>query len=129
MMVEASCRTKLTTDHWKITAPEAGTMNSLRIEFERPLGHALALKYIFIRESLGEVLEGEAVLVEGDRIWMFTPYKPWSAGRYTMTISPLLEDAAGNNFNNPFDIDLSVSERINSDEPLTMEFVVSKASN
>ncbi len=49
-------------------------------------------------------------MTNGDRTWTFYPDKPWTAGHYTLQISPYLEDPAGNNFNNAFDVDLSVSE-------------------
>ncbi len=66
---------------------------------------------------------------DNDRTWAFYPDKPWTGGHYALQISPYLEDPAGNNFNNPFDIDLSVAKRVDSDEPIVISFVVKAEMN
>ena len=66
---------------------------------------------------------------DNDRTWVFYPDKPWTGGHYALQISPYLEDPAGNNFNNPFDIDLSVAKRVDSDEPIVISFVVKAEMN
>lgn len=117
-------RATLTAENWKIAEPQAGTKNPLVVQFDKPLDHALLLKYISVTHPLTGTVDGEAVLTQGDQVWKFTPDKPWGFDDYALEISPYLEDVAGNNFNNPFDIDLSVSGRVNSSEPVRVEFTV-----
>jgi hypothetical protein len=55
-------------------------------------------------------------------LWRFTPDKPWPEDRYFVEVDPRLEDVAGNNFNNAFDIDLSTESRVNSSEVVRYSF-------
>ena len=119
-------RATLTAENWKIAEPQAGTKNPVVVQFDKPLDHALLLKYISVTHPLMGMVDGEAVLTQGDRVWIFTPNNPWTFGRYTLEICPYMEDVAGNNFNNPFDIDLSVSGRVNSSEAVAVEFTVNE---
>ena len=129
IVVKDPDRTILNSSTWKITPPDAGSKDPLMVQFENPLDHVLTLKYIAVTDVLTGPLEGEASLIQGDKVWTFTPRKPWSSGSYTLTVSPYLEDPAGNNFNNPFDVDLSESERVNSGEVITVEFIVKETLN
>ena len=43
----------------------------------------------------------------GERVWTFTPERPWSAGRYTLRVAGELEDVAGNSLRRLFDTDLT----------------------
>ena len=99
------------------------------VQFPKPLDHALALKYIVVTDAFNNIIPGKSAVTNGDRTWKFYPDKPWTAGHYTLQISPYLEDPAGNNFNNAFDVDLSVSRRVNSDEPIVMSFVAKNEMN
>ncbi len=120
---KAADRKTLSTERWVISEPAAGTRDPLRIMFDRPLDHVLVMKFISIAD-----VEGTASLDTGDRVWSFLPHNVWTAGRHSLIISPLLEDLAGNNFNNPFDIDLVSSKRVNSEEPVIMGFFVKQGN-
>lgn len=122
IFIKDADRTVLAINHWTIIAPLAGTKYPLIIRFDKPLDHALALKYISVTHPSLGIIDGVAALKQDDQLWVFTPDNPWTAGSYALQISPYLEDPAGNNFNNPFDVDLSVSARINSEEPITLVF-------
>ena len=39
--------------------------------------------------------------------WSFTPQRRWSAGRYALVVSTILEDRAGNSIRLPFEVDLN----------------------
>ncbi len=121
-------REKLSSQDWKIMEPEASSKSPLVVQFPKPLDHALAVKYIVVTDSFNNVMEGKTIM-DDDRTWAFYPDKPWAGGNYTLQISPYLEDPAGNNFNNPFDVDLSVAKRVNSDEPIVISFVVKQEMN
>ena len=129
IVVTAPEREKLSSQYWKVIAPEASAKGPLVLQFPRPVDHALAIKYIVITDSFNNVLEGKTMMGDDDRTWAFYPDKPWTGGHYALQISPYLEDPAGNNFNNPFDIDLSVAKRVDSDEPIVISFVVKQEMN
>ena len=107
---------------WNVSAPIAGTLDDVVITFDRPIDHALALKSISIRGASG-VLNGQAVMISDDT-WSFTPADPWVEQAYVVYISPLVEDVAGNNLNNAFDLDLSKEKRINSQAPIKLTFII-----
>ena len=124
IVVTAPEREKLSNQDWKVFAPEASSKSPLVVQFPKPLDHVLALKYIVVTDSFNNVIEGKTMITDDDRTWIFYPDKPWTGWHYTLQISPYLEDPAGNNFNNPFDIDLSVAKRVDSDEPIVTSFKV-----
>ena len=120
--VTAAERTKLTVADWKITAPTAGTFDDLVIEFDRPIDYVLASKCINISINNTKV-SGRATMT-GNGHWRFTPDHPWSEDQYYMEVYPHLEDVAGNNFSNVFDIDLSRESRVNTTEVIRHSFLV-----
>ncbi len=115
-------RGKISPRHWNVIPPLAGSLGDIVISFDRPMDHALALKHISITSASG-VATGQAQTVN-DTVWKFTPDHPWVAGEYVITISPLLEDVAGNNLNNVFDLDLSKERRVNSGEPVELPLTI-----
>ena len=120
--VTVADRTKVSPQHWKVVSPIAGSLDDVVISFDRPMDHALALKYISIK-GLSGVVSGHAQTV-GDAVWKFTPDDPWLKGEYVIEISPLLEDVAGNNLNNVFDLDLSKETRVNSAEAVALPLTI-----
>jgi hypothetical protein len=115
-------RTKLSIADWKIQAPTAGTRDELLMHIDRPIDHALAMNSIVIMGEQGKV-SGLATLTDSN-IWCFTPDQPWEEGEFNLEVFPLLEDVSGNNFNNPFDIDLSKESRKNSNEFIKQSFSI-----
>lgn len=100
-------RTRIDVAAWRIGIPAAGTREPLRIEFERPLDAALALRRIKILDAAGNETPGEAELTNGERVRIFTPTAPWRAAGYVVAAEPTLEDQAGNSPVRVFDTDLS----------------------
>ena len=129
IVVAAPEREKLSIQEWRIIAPDASSKTPLVLQFPKALDHALALKYIVVTDSFNNVMQGKTMMEDDDRTWVFYPDKPWTGGNYALQISPYLEDPAGNNFNNPFDVDLSVAKRVDSEEPIVISFVVKAEMN
>ena len=115
-------RSKVSPGFWTVIPPQAGSLGDVVISFDRPMDHALALKHISITSTSG-VATGQTQTVN-DTVWKFTPDHPWLTGEYVITISPLLEDVAGNNLNNVFDIDLSKEGRVNSGKPVELPLTI-----
>jgi hypothetical protein len=120
--VSGAERTKLSPRLWKVVPPWAGALGDVIILFDRPIDQALAMKYITINSRSGNVT-GRVQMV-GDTSWKFSPDHPWIEGDYAITISPVLEDVAGNNLNNVFDLDLSKQSRIRSLEQVELPLTI-----
>jgi hypothetical protein len=91
---------------WKIEAPQAGSIDPLRIVFPESMDHALAQRVIRVAMESGDVVKGEVSLEDEERRWIFTPDNIWRRGRYQIIIHTTLEDLAGNNIGKPFEVDL-----------------------
>ena len=87
---------------WRLSATRRNSFDTLRVEFGEALDHALALRLISVVDDRGSRLPGRTALSSDDRIWMFVPMMPWSAGA-RLRVEPALEDLAGNNLVRPFD--------------------------
>lgn len=116
-------RTKLSITNWKIVVPAAGSREDLLIYFDRPIDYALALTCVLIIRTKPGKVSGSATLT-GSSLWRFTPDHPWLEDQYHVEVYPHLEDVAGNNFNNAFDIDLSKESRVNSSETVKHSFLI-----
>jgi hypothetical protein len=114
-------RTKLSMLQWTIIAPAAGSRDHLVISFDRPIDYALASTCITITSGKSGKVSGKTAFSDSN-LWRFTPDKPWPEDRYFVEVDPRLEDVAGNNFNNAFDIDLSTESRVNSSEVVRSSF-------
>jgi hypothetical protein len=115
-------RTELNIQEWKITTPAAGTNDDLLIEFDRPIDYVLGLKSITIATSNGRV-KGNITFTTS-RYWRFTPDLPWQEDQYVVEVNPRLEDVAGNNVNNAFDVDLSKGSRAHTTEIAKRSFSI-----
>lgn len=115
-------RSKLSVKKWKVIAPRNNS-DVLTIVFDRPMDHALALKYIVVKGNSSAPVPGK-ISFDDDTTWTFSPDDSWTQGRYIISVSPVIEDVAGNNINNAFDLDLSKEPRVNSEAWVEVEFVV-----
>lgn len=98
-------RGRVATDDWKITVPKAATRKPLRVRFPTPLDWALLHSSVRV-ESDGRRIPGSIQTREQEKEWRFTPNAPWAAGRHQLVIDALLEDLAGNNLKQPFEVDI-----------------------
>lgn len=99
--VAAADRKPPDPNKWRVIAPRSGTAGPLVIRFPEPLDYALLQHEI---EVTG--MSGRISVERGETEWQFTPDRPWSAGKYAVSIRTTLEDLAGNHVNRPFDVDV-----------------------
>lgn len=102
----AAVRTAIDVRDWTIQVPEPGTRQTLKVNFPRPLDHALLGKCLTLTTASGVVVKGDAVIGAKEQAWSFTPTQPWAAGDYLLAADERLEDLAGNTVLRPFDLDL-----------------------
>lgn len=100
----ASVRTAVDTAQWKITAPRAGTKDTLVVRFPRALDHALLEWTLDVAGPKGTAPEGRIVVTDEERQWEFHPEQPWTAGSHQLVVETVLEDLAGNRVGRPFEI-------------------------
>lgn len=99
-------RRPLQARQWKISPPMSGSADPLRVQFEKPMDEALALRVIQVTDLSGRLLEGTSRLESEERIWTFRPAQAWRAGTYRLVVQATLEDLAGNNMDKAFEVDL-----------------------
>jgi len=106
-------RTPPDPSRWHLATPPAGTREPLTVTFDEPLDHALALRLVGVSAGAeGKIrLAGVPALASQERTWRFVPAQPWGAGPHVLTVTPTLEDLAGNNPGKPFDVDLNAGTR------------------
>lgn len=93
---------------WALTAPAAGGVDPLVVEFGRPLDHGLLRRCLRVIGPDGVRVEG--TLVSDEVSWRLTPGRPWARGEHVLDVDPILEDVAGNSVTRVFDRDLDVDE-------------------
>ncbi|MFQ5632295.1 MAG: hypothetical protein ACE5I1_26290, partial [bacterium] len=91
---------------WKITAPPGGSLQPLTLDFPEPLDRALLQRMITVLRKNGSLVDGELEISKQETRWAFKPSSKWKAGHYLLCIDTLLEDLAGNNLRNVFDVDM-----------------------
>jgi len=101
-------------ESWLLTAPQAGSVQPLSLEFPEPLDHGLLMRLLEVLEPQGDFVEGSIQVDRHETRWQFTPQDPWKAGDYSLSVDTTLEDLAGNRINRPFEVDVfeRVEERI-----------------
>jgi len=95
-----SDRTPPYLNQWRVSAPRAGTVEALVIDFPKPMDYALMQRLIDIPDVAGSV-----DVDRQETQWRFTPSQPWKAGGYRLAVDSSLEDFAGNRIDRPFDVD------------------------
>lgn len=94
---------------WKLNAPAYGTREPLKCELDESLDWAL-LHSAFTVERIDDGVTAISGLIEvskNETIWSFKPQSSWSAGKYRLAVQNIVEDLAGNNLNQPFEVDVS----------------------
>ncbi|MEE8522356.1 MAG: hypothetical protein V3T72_00365 [Thermoanaerobaculia bacterium] len=92
---------------WTLKPPPAGGREALEIEFPEPLDHGLLRRVLRVRDAADGFVAGRVEIGEQERRYRFTPAAPWSVGGYVVEIEAILEDLAGNNLRQVFDVDLT----------------------
>jgi hypothetical protein len=89
---------------WRVTAPQAGTLAALTVDFPSPMNYVLLLRMLRVSNAAAAV-EGVVAVDRQETRWLFTPKLPWKSGSYQLIVNTKLEDLAGNHIGEPFDID------------------------
>lgn len=89
---------------WTVTAPKAGTVNALVVDFPTAMNYPLLLRMIQVSGGRAQ-LTGTVSIARGETEWRFTPHDPWKPGDYQLVVDTAIEDLAGNHIGQPFDID------------------------
>ena len=116
-------RSRIDPGQWRLTVPAIGSLQSLSVEFERPLDHALLQRCLWVKGPPGTQLAGQARSGAGEGSWTFTPESPWTQGAHQLVVELQLEDLAGNSPVRVFDRDMTEQDDGPSPTgPLTVEF-------
>ncbi len=91
---------------WTLTAPQAGSVQPLSLEFPEPLDHGLLMRLLEVMDPQGNFVEGSIQVDRNETRWRFTPHEPWRAGDHSLSVDTRLEDLAGNRINRPFEVDV-----------------------
>ncbi|MEQ1748102.1 MAG: Ig-like domain-containing protein [Prosthecobacter sp.] len=104
---------------WQIQAPKVGTREPVQVEFDEALDLAM------LTSALQVWRDGSALTLtvsNSGKQWSAVPQQPWTAGTYELRADPLLEDLAGNNLTQPFEVDLQAAPVAKA--ALMREFVI-----
>jgi len=83
---------------WKVLAPSSNNKQSLEIQFQQPLDNFLLRECITILNAGGDIVPGEMVIGDEEKILRFVPDEPWTKGTFALRIESRLEDLAGKLF-------------------------------
>lgn len=99
--------TAIDPEKWTINAPNLARRRvlPLRVTFDRPIDHALALRLIWVIGPDGKRFEGTPATRTDERSWLFES-RGWAAGEYKLVIDTRLEDVCGNRVGEPFEVDV-----------------------
>lgn len=90
---------------WQITPPAAGSADPLVVRLLEPLDAALLQRFIDVADSKGHMVNGKVSIEDDEKVWVFKPDQPWSAGKHSLEILKSLEDLAGNKIGRTFEVD------------------------
>ncbi len=103
-------RSRVCPEHWRLKAPKIGSLGQLKIQFDRPMDHALLQRGLTVCDADGVPVPGLGAPGASEESWLFTPDSPWGEGRYRLLVEPRLEDVAGNSLLRVFDRDVTKDE-------------------
>ncbi|HWF10736.1 MAG TPA: hypothetical protein VG297_19850 [Bryobacteraceae bacterium] len=86
---------------WKISAPKAGTVEALTVDFPAPMNYPLLQRMLQV-----DGVAGAAGIDKQETEWRFIPKDPWKPGDHRLTVDTGLEDLAGNHIGQAFDLDV-----------------------
>jgi hypothetical protein len=109
-----AARVRVQPGRWELRPPAAGSTEPLVVELDRPLDHALLGRCLWVEDTAGLRVDGQAWVGEGERSWRFAPAQPWVDAPMQLVVDTALEDVAGNSAARVFDRDLGSR----ADDPL-----------
>jgi hypothetical protein len=102
---------------WRVSAPKAGSLEPLSVEFPKPMDYALLQRMLEIPGVRGTV-----TVDRNETRWRFTPEARWRAGSYRLIADNKLEDISGNHLDRPFDAE--IVRRPDAARPVAIRFQV-----
>lgn len=99
-------RVRIELSDWKLTGPAAGTREPLALTLSKSVDFRSLHTGLTILNAKGEEVAGTISVGPEEKHWSFTPKAPWQPAPYRVSVSPDLEDVAGNTPSRPFDVDL-----------------------
>lgn len=116
---------KIDVAAWKITAPKAGTLEPLVIEFDREFDHSpLGVFYLSVFDPAGKNLTlGGRPRTPSPGIER-EPNSPWKSGTYKIVVDPKMTDLAGNTPHTVFDRDLDDRAHDPTEGPIERTFTI-----
>ncbi|KAB8330818.1 hypothetical protein SD80_029695 [Scytonema tolypothrichoides VB-61278] len=109
-------------ENWTVIAPKADTQEPLLISFPKPLDHVSLVTLNHVEDDDSNRVKGTVDLLNDEKIWTFTPTRPWMPGLYTLFVDPRLEDIAGNNLNGLFDKPIGKQTHSHHQAKLSLKF-------
>lgn len=82
---------------WKIQVPSLNSHDTLRVNCDRLMDHALAQSMIQIQDEQNGLISGHWQISEHEQTLYFVPENEWAPGKYGIVFRNELEDVAGNN--------------------------------
>jgi hypothetical protein len=87
---------------WKLSRVRAGSRQALAVALDGPID-GRDVDHLAVADAGGRRVFGRARLKGGESTWIFTPDRPWLAGRYKLVVKRTLEDPAGNRLGGSFE--------------------------
>ena len=107
----AEDRVRIELGAWKLTAPARGTRDAVTLTLPKSVDYRSLQTGLTVITAKGRTVAGAIAIGKDEKSWRFTPAQPWQAGLHRLSVSPDLEDVAGNTPARPFDMDLLLSMR------------------
>ncbi len=89
---------------WRITAPRAGTPDTLVVVFPHSLDEGLLRRAVGVAQAGEGPIDGTVAVALGETEWRFIPARPWRAGRHELLVLSILEDPSGNRLGRAFEV-------------------------
>lgn len=99
-------RVRIELADWKLTAPAAGTRDAVALTLNKSVDVRSLQTGLTVTNAKGQTIAGAIAIGQDEKSWRFTPSQPWQAGPHRVSVSPDLEDIAGNTPSRPFDVNL-----------------------
>jgi hypothetical protein len=90
---------------WKVQPPASPAV-PLVVAFPEPLDHALLHRLLWVTDAKGQKVAGVIKVSDEETRWQFMPERPWQGGSYRLIADTALEDLAGNQIGQLFEVDV-----------------------
>jgi len=88
---------------WRVTAPKAGSLEPLIVNFPESMDYIGLQKALTISDARAPIA-GTIAIDRQETRWSFTPRQAWQAGNYRLLVDSALEDLAANKMGLLFDM-------------------------